>query len=146
MRWRGLGHDDAMDQMRKRAAAIGLVAIVWLAGCSPDSDSTSATVAPSIPALFSDQALPPNEPHRWELFVHCGAAFFSSKINDTWWRTAEGVGASWMPPEWGPVNGRTSGVPVVLELNTAGDQLTATYAGRAVVYTPTQRTEADLCD
>ena len=126
---------------------IGLAATVSVASCSSGADDTPAKVSvPAIPELLPGEALPPNEPRRWGLFVHCGAAFITSQINDTWWRTAEGVGSSWMPEEWGPVNGRTSDVPVVLELNAAGDQLTATHAGRAVIYTPTERTEADLCD
>ena len=121
-------------------------------GCS-DSDpgahlSTTEATNPSapIPVLLPDEVLPPNEPHQWELAVHCGAALISYRINGIWWRAVEGSGLSWMPTEWGDINGRTSGVPVVLELNATGDQLSATYAGRTVVYRPTDLTEADLCD
>lgn len=101
-------------------------------------------VAATIPMLRPDEVLRRNEPHRWDLSTHCGVAFFSYRINDTWWRTAEGAGQSWMPKEWGPING-TPSVPVVLELSGAGDELTATYAGRSVIYAPTELTEEDLC-
>ena len=121
-------------------------------GCSDSEEnahpSIAETIAPpaSIPVLLPDEVLPTNEPHRWELSVHCGAAVFSQRINGTWWRTDEGSGLSWMPAEWGEINGRSSGVPVVVELNATGDQLTATYVGRSVLYRPTELTEADLCD
>ncbi|HYN32731.1 MAG TPA: hypothetical protein VES40_08905 [Ilumatobacteraceae bacterium] len=69
----------------------------------------------------------------------------SYKINGTWWRTAEaGNTSDWMPTEW-PDAATTGGITVVLEVNTAGDQLMVTHAGRTVVYTPTELTDADLC-
>lgn len=125
--------------------SLGLVVVSFLGACSSNSDSMAAgESAAAIPLLRPDEVLPPNEPHLWDLSTHCGVAFFSYKINDTWWRTAEGAGQSWMPEEWGPLNG-TPSVMVVLELSSAGNQLTATYADRSVVYTPTELTEADLC-
>jgi hypothetical protein len=39
----------------------------------------------------------------------------------------------------------TSGITVALEVNTAGDELKVTNAGRTVVYAPTELTDADLC-
>ncbi|MSY17781.1 MAG: hypothetical protein F2659_05175 [Actinobacteria bacterium] len=70
----------------------------------------------------------------------------SYKINGTWWRTAEaGNTRGWMPTEW-PDASSTGGFTVVLEVNTAGDQLMVTHAARTVVYAPTEPTDADLCD
>ena len=51
----------------------------------------------------------------------------------------------WMPTEW-PDASSTGGFTVVLEVNTAGDQLMVTHAARTVVYAPTEPTDADLCD
>lgn len=131
---------------------LAAAATVLSVGCS-DSEQNAhpsitepTTPSASIPVLLPDEVLTPNEPHRWELSVHCGAALISFRVNGTWWRTVEGSGNSWMPTEWGSTNGRTSGVPVVLELNADSNQLTATYAFRSVVYRPTDLMEADLCD
>ena len=90
-------------------------------------------------SLAPDAILPPNEPHTWELAVHCGAGFLRYKINGTWWRTAEaGSTSDWMPTGWPDANS-TTGITVFLELNTAGDQLKVAHAGRTVVYAPTKR-------
>ena len=52
-----------------------------------------------------------------------------------------------MPDEWPALNsGATSGVPVVLVINSAGDELLVTHAGRTVAYAMTEFTEADGCD
>ena len=104
--------------------AVALLSLASMSACSGGSD----------------------ELRTWELAVHCGAGFLSYKINGTWWRTAEaGNTSGWMPTEWPDAAG-TGGITVVLEVNTAGDQLSVTHAGRTVVYAPTELTDADLCD
>ncbi len=81
--------------------------------------------------------------------MHCGARFFSVQVNGKWWRAAEAPpeSNSWMPDEWPAYNsGAASGVPVVLVISSAGDELRATHAGRTVAYGVTDFTEADGCD
>ena len=131
-----------MRRLRLRSATGGLtVASLFVVACSGAGESSD-----SIAVLLPDETLLPNQPQTWDLSVHCGAGFFSYRINDKWWRTTEAGGhTSWMPAEWGDTN-RGSGVAVVLEIDSAGDELRATHAGRTVVYTPTELDEADLCD
>lgn len=108
--------------------------------------SGSATSSSSISALDPDKWLAPNQPHTFDLSLHCGAGIFSYRINGKFWRAVESEGQlSWTPVEWEDSN-RGSGVAVVLEVNSAGDELRATHAGRTVVYTPTELSEADLCE
>lgn len=129
------------------AIAVGLAAAVTFAACADDAtDDGEGAASPTttMVQLQPGETLPANEPRLWDLSVHCGAAFFSYQINGKWWRTDEGSGAGWMPTEWGDSSSASS-VSVVLEINDAGDQLTATHAGRSVVYTPTELTDADRC-
>ena len=131
-----------MRPLRIRSAVIGAaVASLCAVGCSDQGESN-----PSISALAPDEVLVADEPQTWDLSVHCGAGFFSYQINGKWWKAPEAGGhSSWMPVEWGSSN-RGPRVDVVLEINPAGDELRATHAGRTVTYTPTELTEADLCD
>jgi hypothetical protein len=119
-----------------KAFAVGVVCVVSLSACSD---------SPAPPAIAPGEVLPPNEPRSFELSIHCGAGFLSEKFNGKWWRTSEASDTGdWLPAEWSsPQNG--SRISVVLVLNSGGDELTLTRLGRAVVYAPTELTEADLC-
>lgn len=126
-----------------------MLGALWLgfAGCSGSTDVGTVASTTTLPVLLDLTDLPANEPHTWPLRVHCGADVFSVQVNGTWWRTAEAPSYDriWLPKEWG--NDETvEQLDVVVEINAAGDRLEATYAGRSVVYTPTELTETDLCD
>ena len=110
-----------------------------------DDNSPGRPPADTPAPLEVGEVLAPNERRTWELNIHCGARFLSYRLNGKWWRTAEATGAvGWVPLEW-PDAASHSGVTVVLEINTAGDELKVTHAGRTVVYTPTEITDADMC-
>lgn len=130
--------------------AVALLSFASVPACGDGSDGVASSVpsepTTTIAALAPGARLPPNELRTWEFGVHCGVGFLSYKINETWWRTAEaGNTRDWMPTEWSDA-ASTGGITVVLEVNTAGDQLTVTHAGRTVVYAPTELTDADLCE
>lgn len=115
--------------------------------CSgPNTGSETVASTATVPALLEDIVLPANEPHTWLLRVHCGAGVFSYPINGKWWRAAEaGTQFNWLPREWG--NEITvEQLTVVVEIDSAGNTLRATFADRTVVYTPTELTDEDLCD
>ena len=133
---------QSVRRRRIRFATVGLmVSSLFAVACSGSGASSR-----SFPAFLPDELLSPNQPQTWNLSVHCGAGVFSYQINGKLWRTVESGGhVSWMPAEWGDTN-RGSGIAVVLEINSAGDELRATHADRTVVYTPTELSEADPCD
>ena len=116
-------------------------------GSSVGQDSNATEV--SGPAIrLPEELLSPNEPRTWELSVHCGAGFLSVQVNGKWWRTSEVPYPrySWMPDDWPALNSGADVVPVVLLINSAGDELRVTHAGRTVTYGISEFTEADGCD
>lgn len=74
------------------------------------------------------------------------AGVLSTQLNGRWWRTDEANSElNWLPSEWRDA-GAVEQIYVVLQVNTAGDRLEVSYAGRTVVYTPTELTDEDYCD
>jgi hypothetical protein len=127
-------------------AALGISSLGSLA-CSGSTNGSEVVASTStFPALLDFTVLPANEPHTWLLRVHCGAAVFSSQLNGNWWRAAEANHQlNWLPTEWGNAD-TVEQLNVVVQINSAEDRLDVTFAGRTVVYTPTELTNEDYCD
>jgi len=109
-------------------------------------DFDTAGLTPKPAALLDFDELPADEPRTWPLRIHCGAGVLSTQLNGRWWRTDEANSElNWLPSEWRDA-GAVEQIYVVLQVNTAGDRLEVSYAGRTVVYTPTELTDEDYCD
>ncbi len=79
--------------------------------------------------------------------THCGVEALAMPVNDTFWITdeANGSDSDWMPIEWSQTLGpgeQIIAVEVVLSLDET--RLTATKAGRSVVYRPVTTSDPEM--
>ena len=109
-------------------------------------DFDTAGLTPKPAALLDFDELPGDEPRTLPLRIHCGAGVLSTQLNGRWWRTEEANSEpNWLPNEWRDA-GAVEQIDVVVQVNTTRDRLEVSYAGRTVVYTPTELTDEDYCD
>ena len=98
----------------------------------------------STPAKSDSSVLPTNgsEPaHVPSVFVvgsHCGVGWLGLPVDGRFWITDEAKGArDWMPDEWAATQSIGANlITLTVELSTDRQQLTASLAGRSVVYRP----------
>lgn len=118
---------------------------LWLLGsalatCTSDSQDQESS---QLPALTAERSLPSGEPYRIVINRHCGVGYFSPPVNDGFWIADEAnLEPDWIPSEWADTLGPGDDlITVEVVLSADGTELTATTAGRSVVYR--QMTAAD---
>ena len=144
--------------MTRAGGAAALITVVMMFGACGGDDTAAptgsgvviatdvasdaeTTAPPTIPVLAPDQELTPETPYLIELNTHCGVRIISQRINGKFWTTDEATAAvDWMPAGW-----PRTGLRAVVILAPDSTFLTVTYAGRSVIYRPTELAEGDLC-
>lgn len=124
------------------------------AGMPTDTNGGGSPV--TVPPVGSDTSVPdtpirgelqavPGVVYLWQVSSHCGVGRLLLPVNDVLWITDEANGTDWMPIEWAQTTGDGDEV-IALEvvLSADGTQLTATKAGRSVVYRPITPSEAGV--
>ena len=89
-----------------------------------------------LPVLTAERSLPSGEPYRITINTHCGVGYFSLPVNDAFWIADEAnLAYDWIPSEWANSLGPGDElITVEVLLSDDGTELTATAAGRSVVY------------
>ena len=110
-----------------------LVMGVAIASCASNVASRSD---PSV--LPTNGRVPVNQSFIFEVGSLCGVGRLGLPVDGRFWTTDEAKGdADWMPPEWAATQKAGANlITVTVRLTSDRRQLTATLAGRTVVYRP----------
>lgn len=132
--------------MHLRTAAV--IALLFVTACDSDSTGSLTTlteVTDVLPQLAADSSLPPQQPRRVDVNIHCGVAWLSRQINGMWWHADEApTEMDWWPDEWvSAFDGEQQEVEVEVELSADGTVLVASRNGREVIYKPVPPDEFD---
>jgi hypothetical protein len=145
-----------------RTAAV--IALLFVTACDSDSTGSVTTlteVTDVLPQLAADSgrlitqrevdpqvgapSLPPQQPRRVDVNIHCGVAWLSRQINGMWWHADEApTEMDWWPDEWrSAFDLEQQEVEVEVELSADGTVLVASLNGREVIYKPVPPDEFD---
>lgn len=117
--------------MTRRLLSSVLILAIATLGCSSAETRDSAP-----PMLGPGDSVAPGRPFRLQVNSHCGVERLSMPVNDVSWITDEAEGTrDWMPSEWRAAQrpGQDR-IVLTIELSADGSRLTASTAGRSVVY------------
>ena len=110
-----------------------LIVVVMAASCS--SNPATRPDSSLLPAIGS---LPAGRPFSFEIGSHCGIRRLGLPVDGRFWITDEAKGVpDWIPREWAATQQVGVGlIAVTVELSPDRERLTASLAGRSVVYRP----------
>jgi hypothetical protein len=121
-----------------RASLAAALLVLVVSACG-DRDTSVASISDGTRAL-------PEVPYLLRVGTHCGVEWLGMPVNDVFWITDEASGSTsdWMPVEWSQSLGAGEEL-IALEVVLSADesQLTATKAGRSVVYRPRRPTDPE---
>ena len=126
---------------------VAVTALLFATTCDSDSAGSVATLTEAthlLPPLAAN-SLPPQQPHRVDVNIHCGVAWFERPINGMWWYADEApTEMYWWPDEWvSAFDFEQQEVEVEVELSADGTVLVASRNGREVIYKPVPPDEFD---
>ena len=87
--------------------------------------------------LTAERSLPSGERYRIVINTHCGVGYFSQPVNDVFWIADEAnLELDWIPSKWADKLFEPGDDLLTVEvlLSADGNEMTATTAGRSVVY------------
>lgn len=132
-------HDALMrDSPGFRQCVQRLLLAALIVGGTLGSCSSNATTQPQHPALPTNGSVPAGRSFSFEVGSHCGVGWLGLPVDGRFWITDEAKNErDWMPQEWAATQSAGAGlITITVELSDDREELTASLAGRSVVYRP----------
>ena len=148
-----------------KSALVAALLVLALSACGDgdvqvarQDDASNGGSPATAPLVDSDTSGPfetmsgglealPGVAYELELGTHCGVEALGMPVNDTFWITDEANGSEldWMPIEWSQTLAPGEQI-IALEVVLSSDEtrLTATKAGRSVVYRPVTTSDPEM--
>ena len=128
---------ERMPRLRRSARRLLYVGLLT-AGVTVASCSSNAAKRSDSSVLPTNGSMPAARPFTFEVGSHCGVGWLGLPIDGRFWIADEAKGVrDWMPDEWAATqNIGANLITLTVELSADRQQLTASLAGRSVVYRP----------